>query len=371
MLGDIEPSEFLRDYWHKKPLLIRNAIPNFKGLLNPDELIELASMEEAQSRLVTFDRKRWSLENGPLQKKRFRKLPQCWTLLVQGINHFLPEGAKLLGQFDFIPHARLDDLMVSFAPDGGGVGPHFDSYDVFLLQGMGSRRWQISAKQDSELIPDAPLRILARFEPEQEWILEPGDMLYLPPKYAHNGVAIGDSMTYSIGFRAPSHQELATQFLVHLQDHLGMEGMYEDPDLQRQDHPAEIGVAMQEKVSRILDKIRWNDDDIERFLGMYLSEPKPHLFFDPPARPASKIRFLGQIEKSGVHLDIKSQMLFTRKHLFINGETLSFDGLDRVFLMELADRRELFPAKTDLETSSLLYQWYKDGYIGIGRQIDD
>ncbi|MHB1100247.1 MAG: cupin domain-containing protein, partial [Burkholderiales bacterium] len=143
MLGDIKPSEFLRDYWHKKPLLIRNAIPDFKGLLNPEELIELASMEEAQSRLVTFDRAKWSLENGPFEKRRFRKLPQCWTLLVQGVNHFLPEGAKLLGKFDFIPHARLDDLMVSFAPDGGGVGPHFDSYDVFLLQGMGSRRWQI------------------------------------------------------------------------------------------------------------------------------------------------------------------------------------------------------------------------------------
>jgi len=204
MLGDIEPSEFLRDYWHKKPLLIRNAIPGFKGLLNPDELIELASLEDAQSRLVTFDKNRWSLENGPFEKRRFRKLPEYWTILVQGVNHFLPEGAKLLGQFDFIPHARLDDLMVSFAPDGGGVGPHFDSYDVFLLQGMGCRRWQISAQQDSELIPDAPLRILARFEPEQEWILEPGDMLYLPPKYAHNGVAIGNSMTYSIGFRAPS-----------------------------------------------------------------------------------------------------------------------------------------------------------------------
>ena len=370
MLGDIEPTEFLRDYWHKKPLLIRKAIPDFKGLLNPDELIELASTEEAQSRLVTFDRKTWSLENGPFEKKRFRKLPECWTLLVQGVNHFLPEGARLLGQFDFIPHARLDDLMVSFAPDGGGVGPHFDSYDVFLLQGMGNRRWQISAKQGSELIPDAPLRILARFEPEQEWILEPGDMLYLPPKYAHNGVAIGNSMTYSIGFRAPSHQELATQFLVYLQDHLEMEGMYEDPDLQGQDHPAEIGVAMQEKVSLILDKIRWEDGDIERFLGMYLSEPKPHLFFDPPARPVSKKRFLGQIEKSGIHLDLKSQMLFTRKHLFINGETLSFDGLDRVFLMELADRRELLPARTGLETSSLLYQWYRAGYIGIGGQID-
>ncbi len=369
MLGELSTSEFLRDFWQKKPLLIRNAIPGFEGLLDPDELKGLSFREDVQSRIVTFEEGKWSLEHGPFGKKDFRRRPGCWTLLVQGVNHFLAEGEKLLRHFDFIPHARLDDLMVSFAPNGCGVGPHFDSYDVFLLQGMGGRRWQISSNQGRELVPDAPLRILSRFDPEQEWILEPGDMLYLPPKYAHNGIALGDSMTYSIGFRAPSHQELATQFLVHLQDHFEISGMYEDPDLEAQDHPAEIGRNMLEKVGKVIDSIRWDEKDVEQFLGLYLSEPKPHLFFDPPSRPLSEKTFLWKIRESGIHLDLRSQMLFTEDHIFINGEMLSLGHLDRSLLVMLADRRSAPEVDTDRDTASLLYQWYREGYIGIGGEI--
>jgi 50S ribosomal protein L16 3-hydroxylase len=370
MLGDITPRDFLRDYWHKKPLLIRKAFPGFTGLLTPDELIKLSLGEDAQSRLVAFDKGKWSLKEGPFEQRHFKKLPKSWTLLVQGINLHLAAGDKLLRKFDFVPHARLDDLMVSYAPDGGGVGPHYDSYDVFLLQGMGKRRWQISSSADRTLLPDAPLRILSRFVPEEEWLLESGDMLYLPPKYAHNGIAVGDSMTYSIGFRAPSNLELATQFLIHLQDHIEMEGMYEDPELALQDHPAEIGESMLEKVSEILDRIRWERSDVERFLGTYLSEPKSHLFFDPPDRPFAEKRFVEYFEKRGVRLDPKSQMLFTRDHLFINGEVLSFDGFDGDWLRMLADRRSSRSA-TDAATMSLLYQWYRDGYIEIGGEGDD
>lgn len=366
MLGDLTPSEFLRDYWHKKPLLIRNALPGFEGLLGPDDLIGLSFLEDAQSRIVAFENGKWSLQNGPFAKKDFRKLPECWTLLVQGINHFIGEGEALLGKFDFVPHARLDDLMVSFAPDGCGVGPHFDSYDVFLLQGMGSRRWQISSGCDRDLLPDAPLRILSRFEPEEEWVLEPGDMLYLPPKYAHNGIAVGDSMTYSIGFRAPSYQELATQFLVHLQDHLEIAGLYEDPELEMQAHPAEIGKGMLKKVKKVIDSIRWNDEDVAHFLGVYLSEPKSHLFFDPPHRPVLLKRFLDKTGKNGIRLDLKSQMLFVGNRLFINGEMLPFGSLDKKLLVELADRRCVGHVHTDPETASLLYQWYREGYIGMG-----
>ena len=371
MLGNLTPTDFLRDYWHKKPLLIRNAIPGFKGLLSPQELVVLSCSEDVQARLVMCDKGKWSLENGPFEKRNFKKLPESWSLLVQGVNHFLAEGEALLGKFDFVPRARLDDLMVSFAPDGGGVGPHFDSYDVFLLQGMGKRRWQISANQNQELIPDAPLRILSSFEPMQEWVLEPGDMLYLPPKYAHNGIAVGDCMTYSIGFRAPSYQELATQFLVYLQDHIEIPGIYEDPDLEKPLHPAEIGAGMLQKVHGILDLIRWDETDMDRFLGMYLSEPKSHIFFDPPDSPLSKKKFLAAIEKCGIHLDLKSQMFFTRQDIFINGEILSFGDLDRALLTTLADERELRPVKTDSETLSLLYQWYKDGYIEAGHLFGD
>ncbi|MEK7792034.1 MAG: cupin domain-containing protein, partial [Pseudomonadota bacterium] len=263
-LGKLTPQEFLRDFWQKKPLLIRNAIPDFQGLLTRDALMELACCEETQSRLIIQRNKKWLLKYGPLSERDFTKLPKKqWTLLVQEINHFLPSARDLLMQFSFIPRARLDDLMVSYAPKGGGVGPHFDSYDVFLLQGLGSRRWQISAQRDSRLIADAPLKILQNFYPEQEWVLQAGDMLYLPPNYAHNGVAEDECMTYSIGFRAPSHYELVTQFLVYLQDNIEVKGWYADPDLQLQDHSAEIGQAMLRQVSTILEKSKSEQKDIQ------------------------------------------------------------------------------------------------------------
>ena len=369
MFQNISKSEFLLEYWQKKPLLIRDALPGFEGLLSPEELKTLSSREDVQSRIVAFSEGKWMLENGPFSKKYFRDLPSFWTLLVQGVNHVLRDGEKLLGLFDFIPRARLDDLMVSYAPDGCGVGPHFDSYDVFLLQGMGNRKWQISSRKDMDLVPDAPLRILSRFEPEQEWMLAPGDMLYLPPKYAHNGIAVGESMTYSIGFRAPSHQELATQFLVYLQDHFEISGMYEDPDLELQDHPAQIGRNMLEKVGKAISSIRWDEKEVEKFLGLYLSEPKPHLFFDPPSRPLSRKSFIKRIGESGIRLDLRSEMLFTEEAVFINGERIPFGNLDRNLLVELADRRGVSRVETRGETEAILYQWYSEGYIGIGGEI--
>ncbi len=253
LLGDLSIDEFLRDYWQKKPLLIRGALPDFKGLLNPEQLISLACTEEVQSRLVTQPHGQFALAQSPFSAKHFKNLSKHpWTVLVQGVNHHLPSAAKLLKKFDFIPHARLDDLMVSYAPRGGGVGPHFDPYDVFLLQGMGHRRWQISTQSDRTLIEGAPLRILQDFKVEQEWILAPGDMLYLPPQCAHNGIAEDDCMTYSIGFRTPAYQELAEQFLVYLQDRICVEGMYADPDLNTQLHPSEISDAMLNQVENAI-----------------------------------------------------------------------------------------------------------------------
>ena len=238
-LGGLTAQQFLREYWQKKPLLVRNAFPGFTGLLSPDELAGLACLEEAEARLVQNKGDKWLLRRGPFTEEDFQRLPQTrWTLLVQGVNLFLPEGAQLLDQFNFIPRARLDDLMVSYAPKGGSVGPHFDPYDVFLIQGMGHRRWQISTQSDQTLLPGAPLRILQNFQPEQEWITGPGDLLYLPPQCGHYGLAQDHCMTYSVGFKAPYAQELATQFLVHLQDEIKLDGMYQDPDLKTQSHPA-------------------------------------------------------------------------------------------------------------------------------------
>nr|WP_307933014.1 cupin domain-containing protein [Nitrosomonas sp. sh817] len=364
-LGGLAPKVFLRDYWQKQPLLIRDALPGFKGLLTRDALISLAYSEEAQSRLVVQRNGRWQLKHGPLDDRDFARLPEKqWTLLVQDVNHFLPSARELLSKFRFIPHARLDDLMVSYAPKGGGIGPHFDSYDVFLLQGLGARRWQISAQLDDAFIEDAPLRILKNFYPEQEWVLEAGDMLYLPPKYAHNGIAEDDCMTYSIGFRAPSHEELMTQFLVFLQDRVAAPGRYADPDLQLQSHPSVLSPAMLSQVRTILNKIKWNQNDIEDFLGIYLSEPKPHVFFEQPEKPVPLRDFVRSVREKGLELDLKSRMLCRRDKFFINGEIFTGSVEACRLLTELADDYELTsPGNIDKATGEILYQWYLNGYV--------
>ncbi len=365
LLGGLSVKEFLRDYWQKKPLLIRRAIPGFTGLLDPQQLMSLACTEDAQARLVTHKRGLWQLQQGPFEAEDFAIQSKTkWTMLMQGVNHTLPQAAELLKHFSFIPHARLDDLMVSYAPKDGGVGPHFDSYDVFLLQGLGHRRWQISEKTDRTLIAGAPLRILQNFTVEHEWVLEPGDMLYLPPHWAHNGIAEDDCMTYSIGFRTPSYQELGEQFLVYLQDNLCLDGMYADPDLKAQDHPSEISAEMLQQVEGAIKKIKWNQSDIAKFLGNYLSEPKPHIFFDAPEKPWTRKRFQQAVEKTGIALDLKTQMLCHGNTVFINGEAHAGDKDSYRKLRTLADRRKL-DATDDLPAAvmDMLYQWYEDGYL--------
>jgi 50S ribosomal protein L16 3-hydroxylase len=204
LLNGLTPSQFMQRHWQKKPLLIRQAIPGFQALLDRPALFDLAEQDEVESRLIQQTPKGWNMRNGPLAR---RALPAVkspnWALLVQGVDQHVESVHALLQQFRFVPDARLDDLMISYATDGGGVGPHFDSYDVFLLQAHGRRRWRIGKQKDLTLVEGAPLKILQNFEPEEEFVLEPGDMLYLPPRYAHDGVAEGECMTYSIGFRAP------------------------------------------------------------------------------------------------------------------------------------------------------------------------
>jgi len=385
LLGNLSVHEFLRDYWQKKPLLVRAALPQFNGLLTPQQTIKLACTEEVQARLVTQPQGGFALQQSPFSAKDFKGLSKLpWTVLVQGLNHHLPEATELLKKFAFIPHARLDDLMVSYAPKGGGVGPHFDSYDVFLLQGMGHRRWQISTQADHEMIEGAPLRILKNFKVEQEWILAPGDMLYLPPHCAHNGIAEDECMTYSIGFRTPAYQELAEQFLVYLQDRICVAGMYADPDLKTQQHPSEISPAMLRQVEQAIKQVRWDKEDIANFLGCYLSEPKPHIYFAAPESPQSLKKFKKTIINKGLSLDLKTQMLCHGNDIFMNGEAIPNVGDNYSLLRELADRRELsaltfskearfhklpgeLPEELPEELSGnlikLLYQWYLDGFL--------
>lgn len=370
LLGGLSVNEFLRDYWQKKPLLIRQAIPDFKDLLDPRQLIALACRDDVQARLATYQRKQWKLRYEPFEAADFEGLSKKgkWSVLVQGINHFLPKGAELVKRFNFIPHARLDDLMVSYAPRGGGVGPHFDTYDVFLVQGLGHRRWQISTQKDQTLIEGAPLRILKNFKVEQEWVLETGDLLYLPPHCAHNGIAEDDCVTYSIGFRTPWYQELAEQFLVYLQDRIEIKGTYADPDLQAQKHPAEIDDDMLRQVSRAIRKVRWDDEDVANFLGCYLSEPKPHIYFDKPSRPLTQSGFEQSIQKHGVKLDLKTLMLCRNNTIFINGDTHQVGKGSYTALRKLADERDLPPSgKIPREAADLLYQFYLDGFVTPGR----
>lgn len=365
LLGNLSAHEFLRDYWQKKPLLIRSAVPDFKGIVSREEMLALACTEEAEARMVWRDADGWQLSHGPLRPQQLRRRG-TWTVLLQGLNLLRDDASALLHEFDFIPHARLDDLMVSYATEGGGVGPHFDSYDVFLLQGMGKRHWRISAQRDLALEENAPLRILKNFKATREWTLEPGDMLYLPPHFAHDGIAIGDCMTYSIGFRAPSAQELAEQFLIHLQDQLAIPGQYRDPDLQPQRHAAEIGKSMLDQVEQILSKIRWNRNAVADFLGSYLSEPKPSVFFDPPQSPLDRSGFKRLATRTGLHLHRKSQLLFAGKQFFLNGEPWPVAKEDLPVMRDFADRRRL-AAKPTLSTRAweLIYDAYCDGFIEL------
>jgi 50S ribosomal protein L16 3-hydroxylase len=365
LLGGRTPAEFLRDYWHKKPLLIRQAIPDFSPPLMREALFALAARDEVESRLITHFNRRWDLRHGP-----FEQLPspskKHWTLLVQGVNLYDRAADRLLREFDFISNARLDDLMISYASDGGGVGPHFDSYDVFLLQAHGKRRWRIGKQKDLSLIEGMPLKILRDFEAQQEFVLEPGDMLYLPPHYAHDGIAQGECMTYSIGFRAPSHQELGEAFLQFMAETIELPGRYADPDLMPARRAAEIGSGMLDKVEQTLQGIRFSREDIAVFLGEYLSEPKSHVFFEPPARVPSLMRFAQIAAKRGLRLSLKTQMLHCSKHLFVNGESFTMRNAERNLLKNLADRRRLSgPEVADASADALeaLYLWYRAGWL--------
>ena len=368
LLGGITPAQFLRDYWHKKPLLIRNAIPGFSAPLPRQELFDLARRDDVESRLITHREGGWDMQHGP-----FNKLPplkqKAWTLLVQGVNLHHPAADALLRQFRFVPDARLDDLMVSYATDGGGVGPHFDSYDVFLLQAQGRRRWRIGAQQDLTLVDGLPLKILANFEPEEEFVLEPGDMLYLPPHYAHDGVAEGECMTYSIGFRSPSFQELGEAFLQFMADSIDLPGRYADPGLQPAKNPAEIPRDMLATVTEELNKVRWDEEDVTIFMGEYLSEPKHNVFFTPVAKPLTVGRFMEQAAKKGLKLSPKTLMLYRGKHVFINGESFAVGRADKVVLDVLANERGLPGALLEQASDDVLealYTWYQDGWLELG-----
>jgi len=327
-----------------------------------EALFSLAGRDDIESRVVVRSGSTWSLEHGPFRRVHFRELPATgWTLLVQGVNLHSDAADALLRRFAFLPYARLDDLMVSYAVPGGGVGPHFDSYDVFLLQGHGRRRWRYGGQADLSLKPRLPVKILRRFAPQSDVVLSPGDMLYLPPSFAHDGVAVDDCTTYSVGFRAASRNEIAQGFLDHLRDELALDGRYADPDLKASAEPARIAAAMQRRFASILHGIKWDRAATARFVGTYLSDPKPDVYFDPPEPRLSRAAFARAIARHGVALDRRTQWLYDDVAIYTNGESKSWPAGARDCLISLANARRL-GARESAALSTAAIQFLYDGY---------
>ena len=392
LLAGLSPAQFMRRHWQKKPLLVRQAIPGFQPFLSRAALFKLAAREQVESRLIVQqdNGKGWSMKKGPVPPKSLPPLGKDgWTLLVQGVDLHEPAGHALLQQFRFVPDARLDDLMISFATPGGGVGPHFDSYDVFLFQASGRRRWKIGLQKDFTLQQGVPLKILQNFDADEEFVLEAGDMLYLPPRYAHDGIAeacvgpdgkTADCMTYSIGFRSPAQSELASELLHRLaeigedaaesySDEQGsrpsrMQRMYRDPAQPATDTPAALPAGLADFAGQAVLQALKDPLALACALGEYMSEPKPGVWFDEPQQAwdgnAAKA---GQ---AGIALDARTRMLYDSDHIFINGESYRAKGADASLMRRLADQRHLGAGelrKAGVTAIALLGDWHEAGWL--------
>ena len=366
LLGGLAPRAFLRRHWQKRPLLVRNALRRLPAV-SIRRLAALAARDDVESRLVRRRGRRWLLEHGPFPRAALAGMPsRGWTLLVQGFNHHSADAEALLRRFAFIPQARLDDVMASFATAGGGVGPHWDSYDVFLVQAVGRRIWSLCRPRAFRAIEGAPLRIIDGFEPEDEYLLEPGDMLYLPPGWAHDGVALEPSVTLSVGFRAPGGAELGAAFLDFLADRGLADSVYRDPDLQPAPRSAEIGAAMLVKTRAMLERIRWTRGDMDEFIGVWLSTPKPQVAFSRPARPLAPQAFDRRLAAGIVALDARTRLLHRGDRLYVNGESIAARGRRYDVLRRLADTRRMPGARLAAEPArALIYDWYRCGFLDI------
>lgn len=368
LLGGLSPAQFMRRHWQKKPLLVRQAWPGVQPPIGRSALFDLAGAEGVESRLLTAFDGSWALRHGPISR---RALPPArkphWTLLVQGLDLHCQPAHAMLEAFRFVPEACLDDLMLSYASDGGGVGPHLDSYDVFLLQVHGRRRWRIGPVADRTLKPDLPVRILANFQPTEEWLLEPGDMLYLPPLWGHDGVAEGECMTCSIGFRAPTETALAQELLHQLADDLeppdadatgrAAERIYRDPRQSATATPGRLPDSLRQFAQAALQRALRDPQAFDRVLGGLMTEPKPQVWFDPGAAlPQGRAAVL----------DRRSRMAYDDAHVFINGEAFRASGRDARLMQQFADQRRLAPAdvaRLSVDARALLDDWADAGWV--------
>ena len=331
---DVE--RFLADTWQKRPLLIRGALDDWSNPVEPDELAGLACEPEVESRLVRHPAAdTWELEHGPIVPERYGTLgDDPWTLLVQSVDHHVPDVAALIDRFRFLPDWRIDDVMVSYAVDGGGVGPHFDQYDVFLVQGLGRRRWRIGKRcDDSErLLPHDSLRLLAEFTPIDEWVLEPGDMLYVPAGFAHDGVAVGDDcMTYSVGFRAPSRGDLVSAWADHVLDTLSEDDRYTDPELVAGAPSGEISPEAIARLHGMVTSALADRDAFARWFGAYITAPKDDRLDWAPDEQVTTRDLTGDAAPLRVERNPASRFSYISQDaegvmLFVDGHTYSCTG---------------------------------------------
>jgi len=343
-LGGMTPAQFMKKHWQKKPLLVRNAFPGFVPPVSIEEVLGLCSDDLAQSRLVKKSKTKWSLDHGPFAPTQIPSVNKSnWTVLVQQVNTLLPAADRFLDAFRFIPEARLDDLMISVAGPDGGIGAHVDSYDVFLIQAAGKRRWEVATKFSPELEDNVPLKILRDFVAQDDWVLEPGDLLYLPPNVAHRGTAVGGGcMTWSVGFRAPARVALADHaWAAHL-DSL-VDSDWQDPWLTATNHPGEIpGRLLKELTAQVLASFP-KKSAVEAAVAAVLSEPAPAAVFDPPRRPAAPEKFWATAAKKGLSLASPSRLIYSSHAFFMNGENLGLNlsKKEAEILKTLSDCRQL------------------------------
>ncbi len=376
--NNFNSADFLRDHWQKKPLLIRNPWKKWHNPLSPDELAGLACEDHVESRLITQTSDDWNAEQGPLPETRFGELDKSpWTLLVQAVDQHVPDVATLIEPFRFIPNWRIDDVMVSYASDAGGVGPHFDHYDVFLVQGLGQRRWQVGGmcNDQTPLRSHDDLLLLADFEIVDEWVLNPGDMLYIPPGIAHNGVAVGtDCMTYSIGCRSPSRKELIGSWCDDLLPHMTDDDRYCDPDLAAQSNPGEISANAIDRLHAMVTEKLADRDEFARWFGQFSSTPR---YPETDWRPEEPIEIghLRELLTAGHPLlrNPASRFSFIRESddrllLFVDGDCFPCEG-ERIALAELLCAQNQIVVDADRIKSdgavSLLAELYNRGGLSF------
>jgi 50S ribosomal protein L16 3-hydroxylase len=368
LLGGLTPEQFMKRYWQKKPLLIRQALPDMKPLIERAELLDMLESEEVESRLIVRKGAKWTLKKGPMARKSLPSLKTPdWTVLIQGADLHNDAVHALLQQFRFVPDARLDDLMISYATDGGGVGPHFDSYDVFLLQAQGQRKWRIGRQKKFDLEEGLPLKILKNFKPEAEFVLNPGDMLYLPPGFAHDGIAMGECMTYSVGFRVPRSAELASELLMGLSEEVAESGgspqdvLYQDPHQPAVFQDASVPKALQQFAAKAIAQALQDPQLLNCLLGESLTEPKPNVWFDNPDQDDLP----NFVWPSDIRLDRRTKMLFDDKHIFINGESFRAAGQDAKLLRKLANDKflpQVQASKFSENAAELMQAWWEEGW---------